>query len=113
MTTVLKELHHLLTSNRKLTSTSLTTIRNFVTTHSVTKVPLWNMSPFMNYLIYFMRTQVFLYASLEIGLIGYSYYTKWHREKVRTKLIVLSGLAFVMIVGMVKGSSAMTRRAVK
>lgn len=79
LSTVIKQLEHLLTSNKKLTQVSIESIRTFVRTNHVPKVPLWNMSPFMNYLIYFMRTQVFLYASLELGLIGYSYYTKWHR----------------------------------
>ena len=71
------------------------------------------MTPMMHYLIYFLRTQVFLYACIDIGVTTYNIYTKWHREKIRTKLLVLSGLSVLAVVGMIKGSAALTRRAVK
>lgn len=108
-----KELEQLLVSNKKLPSTALELIRNFVFSNKIPKVPIFRMTPMMHYLIYFLRTQVLLYACIDIGVTSYNLYTKWHREKIRKKLVVLSSLAVLAVIGMIKGSAAVTRKAVK
>lgn len=67
----------------------------------------------MHYLIYFLRGQVLFYTCADIGVTAYNVETKWHREKIRTKLVVLSCLSLLAVVGMVKGTSVVTKKAVQ
>lgn len=108
-----KELEQLLLSNKKLTPSGLSAIQSYISSNKIPRVPIFRMTPMMHYLIYFLRTQVLLYTCVDLGVTAYNVYTKWHREKIRTKLVALSGLSILAVIGMVKGSAAVTRRAVR